>query len=45
MNRAIEANGIQPVVDRVFPLEQLSEAMKTLRSGTVFGKVGIEVTL
>jgi len=40
--RAITANGIRPVVDRVYPLERLPDAMQALKSGTVFGKVGIE---
>lgn len=43
MIRGIEQNRIRPVVDRVFPLEQLGEALQTLKSGTVFGKVGIEI--
>jgi NADPH:quinone reductase-like Zn-dependent oxidoreductase len=41
MLRGIEANAIRPVVDRVFPLEKLGEALKTLRAGAMFGKIGI----
>lgn len=44
MNRAIAANGIRPVVDRVFPLEDLAGAMRALQSGTVFGKVAIQIS-
>ena len=43
MNRAIAANGIRPVIDRVYPLERLPEAMQALKSGAIFGKVGIEI--
>lgn len=43
MNRAIVQNGIRPVVDRVYPLEKLSHALMALKSGTVFGKVGIDL--
>ena len=41
MGRAIESNGMQPVVDRVFPFEALPEAMAYLQSGQHFGKVCI----
>ncbi|MEN2787186.1 NAD(P)-dependent alcohol dehydrogenase [Sphingomonas qilianensis] len=40
--RALEANGIKPVVDRRFPLEQLAEAFHLQASGGHFGKIGIE---
>lgn len=43
MNRAISANGIRPVVDKVFPLDQLAAAMRALQSGLVFGKVAIQL--
>ena len=43
MNRAISANGIRPVVDKVFPLDQLAAAMRALQSGSVFGKVAIQL--
>lgn len=41
MGRAIEANGIRPVVDRVFPLENLASAFELMASGQFFGKIGI----
>jgi NADPH:quinone reductase-like Zn-dependent oxidoreductase len=43
MVRAIEANGIKPVVDRTLPLEQLADAFRLLQSGEFFGKIGIEI--
>lgn len=43
MLRAIEVNRIRPVVDRVFPLEDLAGALHELESGRFFGKVGIEI--
>jgi NADPH:quinone reductase-like Zn-dependent oxidoreductase len=41
MVRAIEANGIRPVIDRTFPLEQLAEAFRQLQTGRHFGKICI----
>lgn len=41
MTRAIEANSIRPVVDRVFPLENLAGAFELMASGQFFGKIGI----
>ena len=41
--RAIVATGIRPVVDRVFRLEDLSEALASLAGGRFFGKIGIEI--
>lgn len=43
MIRAIEANGIKPVLDRVFPLEALAEALRYQDTGQHFGKIGIEI--
>jgi NADPH:quinone reductase-like Zn-dependent oxidoreductase len=39
LNAAIEANRIQPVIDRVFPLTQAREALTYLQSGSHFGKI------
>jgi NADPH:quinone reductase-like Zn-dependent oxidoreductase len=39
LNAAIEANHIQPVIDRVFPLTQAREAFTHLQSGSHFGKI------
>ena len=41
MNRAIESLNIHPVIDRVFPLEQVKEALTYLKRGMHFGKVVI----
>jgi NADPH:quinone reductase-like Zn-dependent oxidoreductase len=41
MNRAIEAHGLKPVVDRVFPLEQASEALALMERGGHLGKIAI----
>lgn len=43
MNRAIEANAIKPVVDKVFPFDQAAEAFRTFSAGDFFGKVVIAV--
>jgi NADPH:quinone reductase-like Zn-dependent oxidoreductase len=43
MNRAIEASGMRPVIDRVFDFEQTIEAMRYMESGSHFGKVCIRV--
>ena len=41
MLRAIGQHGLQPVTDKVFPFEQLKEAMSYLKNGAHFGKVCI----
>lgn len=43
MNRAIEAHGMHPVVDRVFGFDEVPAAFGHLASGSHFGKVCIEV--
>jgi NADPH:quinone reductase-like Zn-dependent oxidoreductase len=43
MNRAMEVNGVHPIIDRVFPFEQSREAYRYLESGAHFGKVCIAV--
>ena len=39
MVRAIDQHRLKPVVDRVFPFEELKEAMAYLHTGAQFGKV------
>lgn len=39
----LEAGSVVPQVDRAFPLEKVSDAMRHLESGAVFGKVAIIV--
>jgi len=41
MARAIEENGMRPVIDRTFAFEELLEAMDYLASGQHFGKICI----
>jgi len=41
MNRAIEANGLNPVIDKVFPFAEAKEAYRHLKSQTHFGKIVI----
>ncbi len=43
MNRAIEANGIKPVIDKVFAFADAPEAYKHMASGAHFGKIVISV--
>ncbi len=43
MNRAIEANGILPVVGKVFPFDAAREAFRQFGAGDFFGKVVITV--
>jgi NADPH:quinone reductase-like Zn-dependent oxidoreductase len=41
MNRAIEADGLKPVIDKVFPFAQAKEAYRHLKSQQHFGKIVI----
>jgi NADPH:quinone reductase-like Zn-dependent oxidoreductase len=43
MVRAIEANGVRPVIDRTFPLEDLAGAYRHLQAGGHFGKICVEL--
>jgi NADPH:quinone reductase-like Zn-dependent oxidoreductase len=43
MNRAIEANAIKPVIDKVFAFAQAPEAYRHMASGAHFGKIVISV--
>jgi NADPH:quinone reductase-like Zn-dependent oxidoreductase len=43
MIRAIEAGGLKPVVDRVFPLTELREAFLFQEARAHFGKIGISI--
>lgn len=42
MVRAIEANGLWPVIDRHFPLEQIVAAFRHQESGRHFGKIVLD---
>ncbi len=39
MNHAIELHQIKPVIDQVFPVDQIKEALEALESGSHFGKI------
>jgi NADPH:quinone reductase-like Zn-dependent oxidoreductase len=41
MVRALDATGLKPVVDRIFPLESLVEAFRYQETRSHFGKIGI----
>jgi NADPH:quinone reductase-like Zn-dependent oxidoreductase len=41
MNRAIEADGLKPVIDKVFPFAQAKDAYRHMKSQTHFGKIVI----
>ena len=43
MIRAIEANGIKPVIDRHFPLEEIAAAFRHQESGKHFGKICLDI--
>ncbi len=43
MNRAIEANGMRPLIDRVYDWLELPEALAHLQSGQHFGKVVLRI--
>jgi NADPH:quinone reductase-like Zn-dependent oxidoreductase len=43
MVRAVEANGIRPVIDRSFPLPELGAAFRHQESGAHFGKIVVEI--
>lgn len=43
MNRAIAANGLAPIVDRVFPFDEARQAFELMAAGGHFGKIAISV--
>ena len=43
MNAAINANGIRPVIDKVFPFDQAKDAFRHAASGDFIGKVVIAI--
>ena len=43
LNRAIEAHGLRPVVDRVFPFDEAREAFEHLAAGRHLGKVCLRI--
>ncbi len=43
LNRAIEVNRIQPVVDKVFPFDKAPDAFRCLASGDFVGKIVVAI--
>jgi NADPH:quinone reductase-like Zn-dependent oxidoreductase len=43
MNRAIALHHLRPVVDRVFPLDQVRDALRFMESGSHFGKIVVRL--
>jgi NADPH:quinone reductase-like Zn-dependent oxidoreductase len=43
MNRAIAAHQLRPVIDRVFPFEELREAMQYMEKGAHMGKICVSL--
>lgn len=43
MVRAIEANGIRPLIDSTFPLEEIADAFRHQESGQHFGKICLSI--
>jgi NADPH:quinone reductase-like Zn-dependent oxidoreductase len=43
MNRGIDANGIKPLIDKVFPFEAAKDAFRHQQSGDFMGKIVISV--
>jgi NADPH:quinone reductase-like Zn-dependent oxidoreductase len=43
MIRAVEVNGIRPVIDSVFPLDRLADAYRHQASQKHFGKICVEI--
>lgn len=43
MIRAIDANGIRPVIDRHFPLEEIAEAFRYQETNQHFGKICLDI--
>jgi NADPH:quinone reductase-like Zn-dependent oxidoreductase len=43
MNRAIALHKMRPVVDRVFPMQEVRAALRYLESGLHFGKIALRI--
>ncbi len=43
MIRAIDATGLKPVIDKIFPLEEIVAAFRHQESNRHFGKIGLEI--
>jgi NADPH:quinone reductase-like Zn-dependent oxidoreductase len=45
MNRAISVARLKPAIDRVYPFDQVRQAMDHMRSASHFGKIVIQISL
>jgi NADPH:quinone reductase-like Zn-dependent oxidoreductase len=43
MNRALETNGIKPVIDKVFPFDHAIDAFNHHASGSFVGKIVVAI--
>ena len=43
MNRAIAVHKLKPVIDRVFPFDEVPAALRHMEAGAHFGKIVIRV--
>jgi NADPH:quinone reductase-like Zn-dependent oxidoreductase len=43
MNRAIAANGVMPVIDKVFGFDEVKAAYRHMAAGAHFGKIVVRV--
>jgi NADPH:quinone reductase-like Zn-dependent oxidoreductase len=42
LNRALELQGVQPIVDRVFPWLEVGQAMEAMKTQSHFGKIALQ---
>ena len=43
MVRALETTGIKPVIDQSFPLSNIADSFRVMKSGSHFGKIALEI--
>ncbi len=43
MIRGINATGVKPIIDKVFPLEELADAFRYEEAGSHFSKIGVSI--
>jgi NADPH:quinone reductase-like Zn-dependent oxidoreductase len=43
MNKAISVNKLEPVIDRVFEVDQIGDALRHMESGSHFGKIVVKI--
>jgi zinc-binding alcohol dehydrogenase/oxidoreductase len=40
----LESRNIKPIIDKIFPLEQIGEAMQRMEQGDQFGKIVLQIS-